>query len=112
MVWQSPKIYTSLQDRHADGRWTDFPDPPVENVVWDWLSGIQDEFLTKACCTYYTTSTKADLTGAESERQFDLSSSRKRTKVQFMIGKTCESLENTECPITNGKKSSSSLVGM
>jgi hypothetical protein len=69
---RAQKIYTSLKDRHVDGRWADFPDPPVESAVWDWLSGIQDEFLTNARGIYYTTSTIADLTGAEAQRQLDI----------------------------------------
>ena len=68
---RSKEIYQALKDRHVDGRWIDFPDPPDEGAVWDWLSGIQDEYLTNACGIYYTTSATTELVGAEARRQLD-----------------------------------------
>jgi hypothetical protein len=68
---RSKEIYQAMKDRHVDGRWIEFPDPPEESVVWDWLSRIQDEYLTDACGIYYTTLTTTELVGAESRRQLD-----------------------------------------
>ena len=68
---QSKEIYEAMKDRHVDGRWIDFPVPPDESAVWDWLSGIQDEYLTNACGIYYTTSATTELVGAEARRQLD-----------------------------------------
>jgi hypothetical protein len=65
-------IYTSLKDRHVNGRWTDFPAPPVEKAVWSWLSSIQDEYLAHAPGIYYTTSNPSELSGTEARRQLDL----------------------------------------
>ena len=61
-----------MKVRHVDGQWTDFPDPPVENAVWDWLSSIQDNYFADTPGRYYIASTPADLTGAEARRQLDL----------------------------------------
>jgi Fungal protein kinase len=68
---QSKEIYQALKHRHVDGRWMDFPDPPDEKAVWKWLSDIQDEYLTKACGIYYTTSATTELVGGEARRQLD-----------------------------------------
>jgi Fungal protein kinase len=68
---RSKEIYQVLKHRHVDGRWIDFPDPPDERAVWKWLSGIQDEYLTKAHGIYYTTSATMELVGGEARRQLD-----------------------------------------
>lgn len=69
---RSKDIYEAMKERFVDGRWIDFPDPPDESAVWDWLSRIQDEYLTEAHGIYYTTSTTTELFGAEARRQLDL----------------------------------------
>ena len=68
---RSKEIYQALRDRHVDGRWIDFPDPPDEPAVWDWLSSIQDKYLTDAHGIYYTTSATTELMDAEARRQLD-----------------------------------------
>jgi Fungal protein kinase len=78
---QSREIYEAVKDRHVDGRWTSFPDPPDENAVWDWLSRIQDEYLTDARGIYYTTATTTELVGAETRRQLDFFIKRKTDTV-------------------------------
>lgn len=35
-----------MQDRHVDGWWTDFPDPPVQNAVDEWWFNFQNELLS------------------------------------------------------------------
>jgi len=60
-----------VQDRHVDGRWTDFPQSPVQNTVCKWWFDFQDEFLSSERGVYYTSTTK-DLTGSEAKRQIDL----------------------------------------
>ena len=66
---RSKEIYEAMKDRHVDGRWTDFPDPPREHAVWNWLSRIQDEYLTEARGIYCKTSTPAELVGGEARRK-------------------------------------------
>ena len=66
------EIYKSMKRRHKDGRWTDFPDPPVQDNVVDWLFQFQDEFLSKERSSYYKTSSPKDLSGTEARRQLDL----------------------------------------
>ncbi len=68
---QSKEIYEAVKDRHVDSRRIKFPDPPDEGAVWEWLLGIQDEYLTNACGIYYTTSAITELVGAEARRQLD-----------------------------------------
>lgn len=60
-----------MQERHVDGRWTDFPHPPVQNAVYKWWFHFQDEFLLIERGVYYTSTTK-DLTASEAKRQIDL----------------------------------------
>ena len=61
-----------MKSRHIDGRWSDFPSPPEENAVWEWLRRFQEEFLSEAQGIYYKTLSTKDLTGAEARRQLDL----------------------------------------
>ncbi|KAL9130813.1 MAG: hypothetical protein Q9175_006929 [Cornicularia normoerica] len=68
---RTKEIYQAVQDRHVDGRWTDFPQTPVQNDVYEWWFHFQDEFLWKERGVYYTSTTK-DLTGSEAKRQIDL----------------------------------------
>ena len=74
---QTKEIYRTVQDRHTGGRWTDFPDPPVQNAVLEWLFRFQEEFLSDARGVYYTSESSKDLTGAEARRQLDIFIKRK-----------------------------------
>jgi len=69
---RTKEVYRAVQDRHVDGRWTDFPDPPVQNAVLEWLFQFQEEFLADAPGVYYTSESSKDLTGAEARRQLDV----------------------------------------
>ena len=69
---QGKAIYNAVKSRHFDGRWTDFPDPPAQNAVWEWLVRFQDEFLPDVQGNYYTSKSTKDLTGGEARRQLDL----------------------------------------
>jgi Fungal protein kinase len=64
------EIYRAVQNRHVDGRWTDFPETPMQNAVIEWLFRFQEEFLVDARGSYCTSS--KDLTGAEARRQLDV----------------------------------------
>ncbi|KAA6414276.1 MAG: hypothetical protein FRX48_02639 [Lasallia pustulata] len=74
---KTKEIYRTVQDRHTGGRWTDFPDTPLQNAVLEWLFRFQDEFLSDARGVYYTTESSKDLTGAEARRQIDIFIKRK-----------------------------------
>ncbi|SLM41353.1 1 protein kinase [Lasallia pustulata] len=74
---QTKEIYRTVQNRHAGGRWTGFPDPPVQNAVLEWLFRFQEEFLSDARGVYYTSESSKDLTGAEARRQLDIFIKRK-----------------------------------
>ena len=65
-------IYHALKNRHVDGKWTDFPDVPVQDAVLEWFFGLQSEFLSDAKGFYCTSESSKDLTGAEARRQLDL----------------------------------------
>ncbi|SLM36384.1 protein [Lasallia pustulata] len=73
---QTKEIYRTVQDRHTGGRWTDFPDPPVQDAVIKWLFRFQEEFLSDARGVYYT-SHNSNLTGAEPKRKLDILIKRK-----------------------------------
>ena len=69
---KSKAIYKAMNKQYRDGRWTDFPDPPDEDAVWDWLSRFQDRHLSGSRGILYTTESISDLTGGEAQRQLDL----------------------------------------
>ncbi|OJD12531.1 hypothetical protein AJ78_06896 [Emergomyces pasteurianus Ep9510] len=56
----------------SDGNWAQFPDPPTQDAVLAWWFRLQENLLTESRGTYYTTASKADLTGSKVERQVDL----------------------------------------
>ena len=69
---QTKEIYRIVQERKASGRWTEFPNPPVETAVIEWLFRFQEEFLSDSQGIYYIAESTKDLTGGESRRQMDL----------------------------------------
>ncbi|KAL8698069.1 MAG: hypothetical protein Q9201_006780 [Fulgogasparrea decipioides] len=69
---KSKAIYNAMNKQYRGGRWTDFPDPPDEDAVWDWLSRFQDKHLLDSRGILYTTESTSDLTGGEAQRQLDL----------------------------------------
>ncbi len=69
---RTKEIYRAVQDQYADGRWTGFPEPPVQDAVLEWLFRFQEEFLFDARGVYYTSESSKDLTGAEARRQLDI----------------------------------------
>ncbi|KAL9125176.1 MAG: hypothetical protein Q9217_005580 [Psora testacea] len=71
------EIYRVVQDQKAGGRWTDFPESPVQDAVLEWLFRFQEEFLSDARGVYYTSESSKDLTGAEARRQLDIFIKRK-----------------------------------
>ncbi|EDN06067.1 predicted protein [Histoplasma mississippiense (nom. inval.)] len=56
----------------SDGNWAQFPNPPTQNNVLTWWFRLQEDLLSESRGTYYTTASKADLTGSKAERQVDL----------------------------------------
>ena len=69
---KSKAIYNAVKKQYKGGRWTDFPDPPDEDAVWEWLSRFQDKHLSDSNGILYTTESTSDLTGGEAQRQLDL----------------------------------------
>ena len=61
-----------MKKQYRGGRWADFPDPPDEDAVWEWLSLFQDKHLSDSHGVLYTTESTSDLTGGEAQRQLDL----------------------------------------
>ncbi|EEQ91416.2 serine/threonine-protein kinase Sgk2 [Blastomyces dermatitidis ER-3] len=56
----------------TDGNWAQFPDPPTQSNVLTWWFRLQEDLLLESRSMYYTTASKADLTGSKAERQADL----------------------------------------
>ncbi|OJD10190.1 hypothetical protein ACJ73_09900, partial [Blastomyces percursus] len=56
----------------SDGNWAQFPDPPTQDDVLAWWFRLQEDLLSESRGTYYSTASKADLTGSKAERQVDL----------------------------------------
>ncbi|KAI9781455.1 MAG: hypothetical protein M1816_002376 [Peltula sp. TS41687] len=72
------KIYETVKSRHINGRWTDFPNPPVQDDVITWWLRFQENFLP-AEQRVYCSSAKRDLTGRGSRGQLDLFIESKHT---------------------------------
>ncbi|KAI9834629.1 MAG: hypothetical protein M1826_000031 [Phylliscum demangeonii] len=71
------EIYRVLKHRHSDGKWTAFPDPPVEDAVIQWWFEIQKHFPSHARGVYCTSKSPKDLLGGQSSRQLDIFLKRK-----------------------------------
>ncbi|EEH40544.2 hypothetical protein PAAG_08997 [Paracoccidioides lutzii Pb01] len=59
----------------SDGNWAhwaQFPIPSTQDAVLAWWFRLQKVLLSESRSTYYTTASKADLTGSKAERQVDL----------------------------------------
>lgn len=68
---RTKEVYSAVRERHVDGRWTDFPQTPVQNDVCKWWFDFQAEFLSSERGFYYTSTTR-DFVGCEAKRQIDL----------------------------------------
>lgn len=68
---KSKAIYSAVKKQYRGGRWIDYPDPPDEDAVWDWLSRFQNKHLSDSRGIFYTTENSSDLTGGEAQRQLD-----------------------------------------
>ena len=77
---RSKAIYNAVNKQYRGGRWTDFPDPPDQHAVWNWLSRFQDKYLSGSRGIFYTTESTSDLTGGEAERQLDVFIKRRGIK--------------------------------
>ena len=69
---KSKAIYNAMKKQYRGGGWANFPDPPNEDAVWEWLSLFQDKHLSNSPGVLYTTESTSDLTGGEAQRQLDL----------------------------------------
>ena len=69
---RTKQIYQSIKDQHANGRWTDIPDSPVQDKVLKWWFQFQDRFVANERGLYDTITTPKDLVGAEARRQIDI----------------------------------------
>ena len=76
---RSQEIYQKIRSRHVQGHWIDFPNPPEEKKVFDWLNNFQLEFLSDARGTYVRTRMPSDLIGGEAPRQLDIFVTEKTT---------------------------------
>ncbi|EDN06004.1 predicted protein [Histoplasma mississippiense (nom. inval.)] len=65
-------ICRRVLDPDSDSNWAQFPDPPTQDNVLAWWFRLQEDLLSESRSTYYTTASKADLTGSQAERQVDL----------------------------------------
>ncbi|EDN08106.1 predicted protein [Histoplasma mississippiense (nom. inval.)] len=65
-------ICRRVLDPDSDGNWAQFPDPPTQDDVLAWWFRFQEDLLLESRGTYFTTVSKADLTGSKAERQVDL----------------------------------------
>ncbi len=57
--------------RHVNGRWAEYPNPPTQALVLEWLFGLQEDFFPDERGYYYTTHNRA-LSGSDAKRQLDI----------------------------------------
>ncbi|EQL28197.1 hypothetical protein BDFG_09031 [Blastomyces dermatitidis ATCC 26199] len=65
-------ICQRVLDPDSDDNWAQFPDPPTQDAVLAWWFHLQADLLSESRSIYYTTASKADLTGSKVEWQVDL----------------------------------------
>lgn len=75
---KSEQIYERMK---KFGQLNNLPQPPREEAVWNWWSDTQEKFFQGSRGVYYTTASKKDLTGTDSERQLDLLMKRRDISV-------------------------------
>ena len=71
-VWTdaAEDIYERSKEWHKKDRWMEWPEPPTQDGVLDWLQTFQDEFLAGLDRTYFT-SNRLRLLGSERNRKLD-----------------------------------------
>ncbi|KAL8938554.1 MAG: hypothetical protein Q9216_003822 [Gyalolechia sp. 2 TL-2023] len=67
----SYRFYQSIKDQHVAGRWAAFPEPPVQDDVFQWWFDLLAPLRATERGFYYTSETR-ELTGGEAKRQLDL----------------------------------------
>ena len=97
------KIFEARQGRHVDGRWTDFPQTPIQDEVCKWWFDFQNEFLSGERGVYYSSTTK-DLTGCESKRQIDLFTKPNDEKLSKVVHDWKDIEVIGELTVTDSKK--------
>ncbi|OJD12146.1 hypothetical protein AJ78_07217 [Emergomyces pasteurianus Ep9510] len=66
-------IHKKIQERDGAGAGlSDFPDPPTQHDVLDWLFRFRDTFLPETRGVYLSTKDKNELKDSEAERQVDV----------------------------------------
>jgi len=73
---QANKTIEAAKTRHISGSWRDYPDPPEQTQVIEWLFNLQKDFFSNQLGSYYTIHSRA-LPGSDAKRQLDLFVSRK-----------------------------------
>ncbi|KAI9782551.1 MAG: hypothetical protein M1816_001848 [Peltula sp. TS41687] len=68
---RTKKIYAAVKDRYVDGKWTDLPNPAVQNAVLKWWLRLQEEFLSDEQGIYCSSINKA-LAGSDAQGQIDI----------------------------------------
>ena len=73
VILRSVKRKKKQGQKWYDGnRWTGITDQPEEEVMWEWLSRFQLEFLSNSPGLFYAARNTKELTGAEAKRQLDV----------------------------------------
>jgi hypothetical protein len=67
---QRDKLVSGTMGRHVNGKWLDFPDPPKQDQVLQWISN-QQEFFTGQRGVYYTTTNEPLQAHAITDKSLD-----------------------------------------
>ncbi|EFR01293.1 FunK1 protein kinase [Nannizzia gypsea CBS 118893] len=73
-------VYSSVKDQYVNREWASLRNSPSQDQVLSWLFRLQDNFLSKERCHYYTINIPKELSGGEARRQVDLIVKRKSGK--------------------------------
>ncbi|KAL9121789.1 MAG: hypothetical protein Q9187_001654 [Circinaria calcarea] len=68
---RTEQVYDAVKVRYVDGKWTDFPNPAVQDAVLKWWLRLQEDFLSDEQGFYCSSADKA-LAGSDTQGQVDI----------------------------------------
>ncbi|KAH8812673.1 hypothetical protein F5884DRAFT_832286 [Xylogone sp. PMI_703] len=64
-------IYQGCTSHYDEGQWSNWPNPPVQDLFFEWFMNFQDNFRGRFRRKYYTSANKV-LKGSEASRKLDI----------------------------------------
>ncbi|KAH9205216.1 hypothetical protein DL95DRAFT_528943 [Leptodontidium sp. 2 PMI_412] len=64
-------IYEKSRVQYTEGRWSGWPEPSLQNPVFEWITKFQDTLFSELRRRFYTSANKV-LRGSEADRKLDI----------------------------------------